>query len=125
VEVSKDLLKMAKTLVNNSLEQQVVVHCRTYFNGSTLLRIWPSTYLVPKANNCKRAKLLHAINIPTYPTWLSLEASQSPYFFTLIFEGLPKDCNIFDLNEEIPERGGFYCSDIIRNETDVYYIDFG
>ena len=26
VEVSKDLLKMAKILVNNSLEQQVVVH---------------------------------------------------------------------------------------------------
>ena len=123
VEVSKDLLKMAKTLVNNSLEQQVVVHCSLAFDASqTLLRIWPSTVLLPRVGG-PVAKLRHAINIAIHPTWLLVRAHQSPYQFTLIFEGLPKDCDAFDLIEHIPEPGGFYHPSIERNKTDVYYLE--
>ena len=44
------------------------------------------------------------------------------YWFTLVFTGLPKDCERFDLKEEIPEEGGFFVSDIRRNGTDVYSV---
>jgi len=123
VEVSKELKEQVKTLVDNSLEQQVVVHCSLSFNTDTrMLRIWPSTVLLPKVGG-PVAKLVHAINIGLYPQWLYLTADQSPHYFTLIFEGLPKDCEAFDLIESIPEPGGFFCGDIQRNETDVYYIE--
>jgi hypothetical protein len=42
--------------------------------------------------------------------------------FLLIFEALPKGCNIFDLVEDIPQPGGFFVSDIMRNATDVYHV---
>ena len=43
--------------------------------------------------------------------------------FTLIFTGLPKDCNYFDLFEKIPEPGGFLVKNIKRNNSDVYFIE--
>jgi len=43
--------------------------------------------------------------------------------FTLVFSGLPKNCNSFDLFEDIPEGNGFYTGTISRNKTDVYSVD--
>lgn len=121
VEISEDLRKKLRHKVERQNESQVVLHCRMHFDSSfTLVRIWPSTILLPKVGG-PVAKLQHAINIPMYPTWLKV--SPSPYLFTLIFEGLPKDCDVFDFIEHIPEEGGFICRDILRNASDVYYID--
>lgn len=121
VEISEDLRKKLRHKVERQNESQVVLHCRMHFDSSfTLVRIWPSTILLPKVGG-PVAKLQHAINIPMYPTWLKV--SPSPYLFTLIFEGLPKDCDAFDFIEHIPEEGGFICRDILRNASDVYYID--
>jgi hypothetical protein len=43
----------------------------------------------------------------------------------LIFEGLPKTCNAFDLIEQISQPGGFAVSGIPRNEKDVYHVNLG
>ena len=44
------------------------------------------------------------------------------FWFTLVFSGLPKECESFDLKEEIPEEGGFFVKNIRRNNSDVYRI---
>ncbi|WLD24801.1 hypothetical protein NU10_05330 [Flavobacterium dauae] len=45
-----------------------------------------------------------------------------PLEFTLIFKGLSKSCESFDLVEIIPEEGGFEVLNINRNSSDVYYV---
>jgi hypothetical protein len=114
------LLEQAKAYPD--LEQQVIVHCQFnpgYFLGPRL-RIWPSTYPIPKGGTTK-AKLLQAEHISFYPEWTAIERF-TLHRFTLIFEGLPKDCTSFDLIEEIPEPGGFVVRDIPRVTSDIYTV---
>ena len=103
-------------------EKQVIVHC--VFNctaGDTWIRIWPSTYLIAK-DVSHRSELVIAENIPLAPEW-TLVANGTTLNFTLIFCGLPHDCTVFDMVEEIPQPGGFEVSGINRNGTDVYTIN--
>ncbi|NVJ48376.1 MAG: hypothetical protein HWE07_14675 [Cytophagia bacterium] len=120
-EVNPDLLDLAKEYAN--LERQVIIHCRFHPGLMPLpfIRIWPSTYLKPKGSE-ESAKLLQAFNISFYPEWQRIEFNRY-HFFTLVFEGLPKDCTSFDLIEEIPEPGGFFFPNIKRNESDIYQVD--
>ncbi len=101
-------------------ERQTIVHCivRSFFG--TLVRIWRSTFLIDRHSE-KRYKLLTAVNISFYPVWT--RAEPGVYEFTLIFEGLDKDCTVFDLAEIIPQEGGFFVSGIQRNQTDVYTVE--
>ena len=105
------------------MEQQVIVHCffkhQLYFDPR--IRIWPSTFLKPKESH-EVSKLLTAVNISFYPEWTRVKPF-SRHDFTLIFEGLPKDCTVFDLEEDIPEPGGFFAPNIKRNESDVYHLE--
>jgi hypothetical protein len=120
VNLDPGLLEQAKTYPN--LEQQVIVHCEFnpgYFLGPRL-RIWPTTYLIPKGGTTK-SKLLQAEHISFYPEWTLIERF-TLHRFSLIFEGLPKDCTTFDLVEEIPEPGGFVLHDITRLPSDIYTI---
>ncbi len=75
-------------------ERTTIVHC-TYSSWGTI-RIWPSTFLVQQDGQRKR--LLHAFNIAEYPTWKWVEKDHE---FTLIFEGLDKDCALFNLFEGV------------------------
>ena len=99
-----------------SVEQTTIVHCVVHY--FTQVRIWPSTFLVQEDG--KRKKLLHAFNISAYPQWKYIHAGHE---FTLVFEGLDKNCNLFSLFEDIPEPGGFHIQNIKRNRTDVYHLD--
>lgn len=102
-------------------ENTVIVHC-TYnpiFGGS--IRIWNSTFLIDKASG-ERSKLLHAENITYAPAWTPTPAGKK-FRFTLIFSGLPKGCEFFDLLEDIPEAGGFFIQNIKRNKDDVYHVN--
>lgn len=102
-------------------ESHVYVHC--YFNNTStnlLIRIWKSTYLIDKAS-AHRSKLVHAENISYAPEWTQVPPN-APFQFLLIFEALPKGCEIFDLLEDIPQPGGFYVSSIMRNKKDVYHV---
>lgn len=107
--------------VEMEAERQTIVHCtlpRTEDLLFSLIRIWPTTFLV-QANGVRKA-LLFQENITLFPYWMPV---RTPHTFTLIFEGLDRDCGIFDLLEEIPQSGGFAVSGIVRNETDVYRVD--
>ena len=100
----------------------IYVHC--YFpNGphESLIRIWKSTFLIDRSSGV-RAGLIHAENISYAPVWTRMPANR-PFRFLLVFSGLPASCTFFDLVEEIPEPGGFFVGDILRNERDVYHVD--
>ncbi len=96
----------------------VIVHCN--FIGEGAIRIWRSTYLVDRLNNCK-SKLLHVENISMAPQWTLVDPAKG-INFTLYFEGLKKSCRVFDLQEIIPQPGGFFIPSIVRNQEDVYRV---
>jgi hypothetical protein len=101
-------------------ERQTIVHCTLQSMPDmygTLVRIWPTTYLVQE--NGVKKQLLYFEQITGYPMWMPVRL---PHTFTLIFEGLDNSCTHFDLIEEIPESGGFEVSRIPRNEMDVYRV---
>lgn len=103
-------------------EKQVIVHCHftcTHPYGM-YIRVWPSTYLIAK-DILHRSELVHAENIPFAPDWINVPPGTTTQF-TLIFTGLPKDCQRFDMVEMIPQEGGFFVADIERNEMDVYEV---
>lgn len=103
-------------------ERQVIVHCcyENDFFLDSIIRIWPSTYLID-AHSGARSQLLFWDNISAFPYWTKVPPLQD-YRFTLIFSGLPKNCTVFDFVEEIPEDGGFLVKGIRRNSSDVYTI---
>lgn len=129
-ETSTQLRKKTQVTVNAETlqklkpteEKQVIIHGKVKHHPFGSIRIWQSTYLIPK-NSEMCCKLIHAENIAFYPNWYNLGESGKGNF-TLIFEGLPGDCKIFDLIEIIPEPGGFEVKNIIRNDQDVYHINF-
>ena len=113
-----------KLASSHEVESQVIVHChyRASLEEAEAIRIWKTTFLIPKGSNYK-CKLIHHENITLCPRWTEVPAG-AMHRFTLIFEGLPKDCLSFDLIEKIPQPGGFVCTDISRNNTDVYHVQF-
>lgn len=110
------LVPVVKTL--ESREKQTILHCQLV-EDEWAYRIWPSTYLVEKGSG-KRAKLITAFNISFAPEW-TVNTGRG---FTLVFEGLSRECLVFDVIEEIPEEGGFRANSIVRNDSDVYHIQF-
>ncbi len=104
-----------KTL--ESEERQTIVHCTC--RADYAFRIWPTTYLIENGTN-KRANLITAFNISFAPHWTLNDGKG----FTLIFEGLSKDCTLFNLKEIIPQDGGFEILNIQRTTMDVYYVSF-
>jgi hypothetical protein len=97
-------------------ERTTIVHC--IVEDGFAVRIWPTTYLVQE--NGVRKNLLFAYNIAAYPHWKWIFPGHR---FTLVFEGLDRGCQVFDLLEDIPEPGGFYVPGISRNSSDVYQVD--
>lgn len=117
IEVEEKTTTEVETL--EAKENQTVVHCICGMEAA--YRIWPSTFLIEQGKG-RRAKLLTAYNVSFYPYWTFKSKGQR---FTLIFEGLSRDCIMFDLKEEIPEQGGFEVKSILRNKTDVYTVEIG
>ena len=98
-------------------ERQTIVHCTC--GDIYAYRIWPSTFLIERGTG-KRAKLITAFNISFAPQWTHNDGKG----FTLIFEGLSRECSVFDLQEIIPQAGGFEVNGIVRNNSDVYQVSF-
>ncbi|MDB2631016.1 hypothetical protein N9Y36_04870 [Ulvibacter sp.] len=117
IDIEKELRKQLQDLCKE--ESQVIVHCRVVEDFIHNIRIWKSTNLIAHGSGEKSA-LTHAENITFHPQWTHCFNGQ--HNFTLFFKGLPKDCNVFDLFEEIPEPGGFSKKNIKRNKSDVYHI---
>ncbi|WP_235297080.1 hypothetical protein [Portibacter marinus] len=120
VEISPDILKEIRTKIHE--KGQVIFHClyhnRYFFE--TAIRIWPSTYLYDHHSDHK-SEMVHAEKIVYAPEW-QMVAPMSSSYFTLIFEGLPKSCSVFDFIEQTgSESGAFIFKNIKRNNADVYY----
>lgn len=118
--IAKEILENIKAQTLE--EKQVIVHClfpASPFWGN-LIRIWRSTILSDKESG-HQCQLIHAENISFYPNWTEVTPMQD-FWFTLVFTGLPKGCTQFDLEEVIPESGGFFVPNIKRNSTDVYRV---
>ena len=119
--ISPNLLKELEEYTSD--QGQVVVHgiVRPQ-NESTFIRIWPTTFLFDQ-HSAHISELVHFEKISGFPVWTEVK-SNTEFGFTLIFTGLPKSCVIFDLCEVIPQSNGFNIPSILRNEQDVYYLDF-
>ena len=120
IEIVPELLEQ----INTQEEKQVIVHgiVKGFSDKESFVRVWPTIYLIPKGSNHK-CKLLHHYNIVLYPK-VQLLKSNKAMRFTLIFEGLPAACKMFDIVEIITEPGGFETRNIIRNEQDVYIVHY-
>lgn len=99
-------------------QRTTIVHCRIYTPFPTLARIWNTTYLLE--DNGNKASLIKAFNISVAPDWTWFETEQGFFHFTLLFEGLSKQCKLFQVVEDIAEPGGFFSDRIRRNASDVY-----
>jgi hypothetical protein len=102
-------------------EKQVTVHCTFNLGYECRIRLWRSTYLID-SRSAHRSSLLHVIGIPVFPdAWIRISGVHT---FTLFFSGLPKDCNVFDLQEfATTDFGSFTASGIVRNSCDVYSVN--
>ena len=118
VSIDPELKNAIKTLVEE--ESQVIIHLHLNLVWGERIRIWKSTFLRTR-NGGEKINLVHADNISFYPDWTICRTGET--ICTLIFKGLPKDCTVFDLVEEIPEPGGFYIPNIQRNNSDVYHLE--
>lgn len=117
VSIDADLLAELKALTYQ--EGQVVVHCLYLGLGFDAIRIWPSTFLFD-LQSPHRSDLVHAEKISLAPTWTPCRIGLNR--FTLIFSGLPEDCETFDLIERCEGEGAFIVKGIARNDQDVYYV---
>ena len=119
IDIAPEILEQ----INTQEEKQVIVHATaTGIPNLHTIRVWPTIYLIPKGTSHK-CKLLHHFNIVMYPKWQTIGPS-GQHNFTLLFEGLPADCETFDIVEIIHEDGAFESRNIPRNEEDVYHVTF-
>lgn len=100
-------------------EKQVIVHCSIPCEVGMGVRIWKTTYLVTEDG--VKIPLLFWDGITLAPMWTPV-FKKGNYKFTLIFAGLPADCKVFSMVEQIPEPGGFEVRNIRRNKADVYNV---
>jgi len=120
IEISDEVKQ--SLLSENVEEGQVVVHVSfSSPTGGDLIRIWPTTFLVPQEGG-EKSKLVTKQNISLAPYWTIIKR-KGLFRFTLVFSPLPKSCNLFHLWEDIPQPGGFIIKNIRRNETDVYGVE--
>lgn len=111
VELDVDLLESLKTL--HQEENQVIVHFHLKIsNPPSGIRIWPTAYLIPREGG-NSAKMIQCIAISWAPQWMYI--FEKTCVFTLIFEGLSKDYQVFDLVEDILLPGPFEFYGIVRN----------
>ncbi len=121
LQMDVDVLKTTSAAPLVDVESQVILHCTLIPSTTSKARIWPTTYLIDHHSGNK-SRLLHAEGIGIYPQWTQVRTGM-PLKFTLVFEALPKRCLIFEMKEITPEKGAFYCKDILRKRTDIYNVD--
>ena len=119
-QIDEELKQEVQQIVD--AEQQVIVHCKyTATAEGDMIRIWKSTFLYARDSSHK-SSLVNTQKISIYPNWTFVDGSKA-FYFTLIFSGLPRSCKSFDLIENIPEPGGFFVTNISRNNLDVYNVE--
>jgi hypothetical protein len=110
-----------KELIQHEVERCTIVHCRLFTPEPTAVRIWPTTFLIEDKG--RKVKLIKAFNISLAPDWTQHFVFNDFIRFTLVFEGLTKNCKAFHLLEDITEPFAFYSKQISRNSSDVYFAE--
>lgn len=116
VEINNEI----KTLLKLQPENFTVLHCQLLIEPNEMIRIWPQTYLIDE--HLVKKSLLKAYNISLMPQWSLPNRKNGFAQFTLLFEGLNKNCRNFYMLEDITEPGAFYSNTLLRNFTDVYQV---
>ena len=117
IKIDEEIL----TYLQTEEQRTTIVHCRIYSPFPTLARIWNTTCLLE--DNGNKVPLIKAFNISMAPDWTWFLPESNFFSFTLLFEGLSKECSLFQVVEEINEPGGFFSDRIQRNKTDVYQVE--
>ncbi len=104
-------------------ERQTILHCRLPAPDFCMIRIHPTTYLIEQ-DGTKR-NLISSLDIAVAPAWCTGNFSGGFMHFTLVFEGLGKQCRSFYMEEFAgpTENLLFKTEPIRRNKTDVYRVD--
>ena len=109
-------------VIQHQLAEQgsTILHC--HVRNAQRLQICKSTYL--RQNSGGDKSLIHAEGIAVEPEWTVI--TKRNYVFTLVFEGLDKDCTSFEMIEDEPLNNpfesNFYVEPTARNSTDVYNV---
>ena len=98
-------------------EQQTILHC--FAPGDQKIGISSSSVLICRDMG-ERSKLLFSFGIPLYPKY----SEGTNQCFTLVFEALPTECELFHFSEKPDEAGGFHLSCITRTPDDIYWLPF-
>ncbi|MBC8266347.1 MAG: hypothetical protein H8E84_05215 [Flavobacteriales bacterium] len=128
MDIIKPKTKVDTKIRNKAKEQssekrQVIIHgIIRPMMGASIDLFKDDIFLFPHGYD-KKCKLVYSKNIAIYPDKYEIP-SLTIHNFTMVFEGLPKDCITFDLIEDIKESGGFVEKNISRNFSDVYEIVF-
>src|SRR5687767_10285874 len=93
------------SLVQHEAEKCTILHCKFYTKELTGIRIWKTTFLIEDTG--RKCRLIKPFNIPLMPEWKFPQVENGYILFTLVFEGLSRECASFYLREEIPQPGGF------------------
>lgn len=118
----KEKVEIHEMLLTEPVEErQTIVHCTHFTHGGFVIRACRGTVLVDKVSG-HQSKLLAVENITLDPQWTPIEKT-GDYHFTLIFEGLPKSCVMFDMVEVPSDPNPFDAYNIPRNQTDVYSVE--
>lgn len=121
-EINIDKTTIQQLCNDVSEESQVIVHCcYTELCKKEGIAVEKSTFLYAR-NSSQKSKMIFCENIPLIPASRGVDLGET-INFTLIFKGLPKHCEEFDLIEKTSNRGAFIVRNIIRNNSDVYLID--
>ena len=120
VEIDRDILRKFREQIQEA--GQVVIHCISTdtFGWGMHIRIWPTTFLLDQGSS-HRSEMVHVENIVLAPNWQYLTPKEKLHY-SLIFNGLPKACTMFDLIEFGEGQNCFSALNIARNESDVYYV---
>ena len=110
-----------KELIAQQTEECTIVHCRYFSDEPTGVRIWPSTFLIEDTGG--RRRMIKNFNISIMPEWTFHFVKHEFIRFTLVFEGLGKECCFFHLKEDIPQPLGFYSNKVLKNNTGVYTVE--
>ena len=104
-------------------EKITILHCKYLVSGKGAFNLLPTTFLYEEDNS--RRQILHAYNAAISPNWTEYFTFYDFIHFTLIFEGLSKNCKKFYLNEHSKNIGllSFWSNDIERNHSDVYEVE--
>ena len=117
--------QIAESIVPEIQHQQAeqgttILHCHIRYPQR--LQICKSTYL--RQNSGGDKSLIHAEGISVEPEWTVV--TKRNYIFTLVFEGLDKECTSFEMIEDEPLNNpfesNFYVEPTSRNSTDVYNV---